>query len=97
MIGHFNKGFNIAPGRENRDRTGTPTDRERENDSFAVILSTRFKYGRQCRYLRTSRFRCTLVRFVVVVPELGPLHTNTFSFENAYISMRLGFSPTLTR
>ena len=30
MIGHFNKGFNIAPGRENRDRTGTPADRDTE-------------------------------------------------------------------
>ena len=37
------------------------------------------------------------MRFVVVVPKLGPLHTNTFSFENAYISMRLGLPPTLTR
>ena len=30
MIGHFNKGFNIAPGRENRDRTRTPADRDTE-------------------------------------------------------------------
>ena len=92
MIDHLNKGFNLPPGRENRDRTGIPTDRDRDNDSFAVIISTRSKYGRQCRYLR---FGCTLVRFVVVVPELGPIHTNTFSFENAYISMRLGLPPTL--
>ena len=30
LIGYLNKGFNLAPGRENRDRTGTPADRDTE-------------------------------------------------------------------